>query len=221
MTTKIWWVPAGSTTARELSLPIELSYVTQPEIVDDGSDVEAIGGRVAQVRLGSRLAFRCGLDALSYAAHASTIRELRAIEQHMQRGGWIALALDHSRAWAGIVSSELVTIPFVASEYPDETAYSYGWALPAVGAELWIGTPIPERLQQHIILDATDTAYPALLEVDAAAIYTFPVGSLVRDPDTWPRLVLRDRRSGILKGDDKRFVDVELDVIESHDVEVP
>lgn len=225
MTAGIWWVPEGSSTARELLLPDEWTSYEGAELVEDVGVAEAIGGRRAHTRFSSRYAITLIYEELSAVKHPTIVRELVAIQEHLQRGGWVAVAVDASKAWAGLTTAALAAgdASVTVENYPDIAAYSYGWGAPSALDEVWIGRPSPDRLAELLPLQIVGPLVlgERLLVFDASAIYGYDTAALIRESGTWPRMVLSTPAAPILARSDLRTVDVRLDLIESYDVAAP
>lgn len=93
----IWWYPEADGSLESITLD-HVSRLEE-ELIEDSSTSRSMEGITYVRRFSS--AYRRTLVVDVIAPNATVLRQLRALERHLNAGGMIGFALDSSTAWAG------------------------------------------------------------------------------------------------------------------------
>ncbi len=203
MTGTIYWY-GGGTALR--TLETDTLSDLQVSTITDSAEEYTREGRAVGVYHHSLEVVRLVVERFSDAAQE---RELRAIERHLHRGGWIGLSADHDRTWCA-----RVTTPPQAG---DTTIHTVGTALSSwsssaaliAGDEVVIESVPPECHADVLALATPGALLPVL---DEPVRVDFGEESLFRWRYCWPtlRLAARDRRPASVLSE--RGVNYTLDI---------
>ncbi len=97
----IWYLPKPFGDIEEIDLGEPLSDLQRTVMVSEVS-AEAINGRISTVRLAARTRIRVVIERF---VDVTLARKLRNLENHLQRGGVIAIAEDKDKAVAAFIET--------------------------------------------------------------------------------------------------------------------
>lgn len=193
----IWWYPnstradgGGEMSIAEIDLD-EPFGALEPDVLQVGSNGEAINGGRSQVIQSNRIRVRMFIDR---ATNAETVAALYSLESHLRRNGVIAVANRAAKAWAGFATRMPAKgETSVRTGGNPWSGLSGGTQQVAAGDEVWISSASPESMRHVGIVDSA--AFGTVDRVTLTQPITYspalaPV--LVRHRDFYPALVALD-----------------------------
>lgn len=185
-TPRIWWYPAGEGHIEELEIPAEVG------VSDLQFSPVQVGGQAFSFSGQRFSAIVSGYDEiiLSLANFDSEAfrRRLEALQRHLQAGFTCALALDKSKAWAGVAASSVPQDSTSVVTTGNLWAFNSSAAL-AQDDEVIIQHPPPAtfKAEPHLVSSVSGVG-TVNLQTDLAFDYT-DAPTLVRHRDFYPILV--------------------------------
>ncbi len=143
----IWYYPDPAGTIEAVTLPY-VSDIVQP--VEDVTYADrTLGGGGYVRRFASQRRFALGIEKVTSAA---TVRDLYALESHLNRGGVIGVAFDADKAWSGYAlrpprrgDTEIKVQPMAL--------YNTSATLSS-GDEVWVQSASPERNEELAVVSS-------------------------------------------------------------------
>lgn len=204
----LWYYPQSGGGPTLVDLGGSLQVLTPMPMYDRITTTDGLG-RPYSVGLGGKLRVKLRRERIQDEA---IIRKLRAVENHLQRGGHVMFAADQSRAFAawipagtlaGQTSFNLTDNVFA----PHLTAASVALAI-ASGDELVIESGNPSWRREQVRVSSFGAAsvphYTYTLGTSAAVVYDRPDtdGVLVRHKHAYPALYLPEGADAPLISDE-------------------
>lgn len=212
MSAKIYWYPEDGAGLSVLTLARAPSQVHESRVPDrvtarrgDGSGAVAVGLPLTRVRI-----------VVERGLSAGNVRDLRQLEDHLQRGGPIGFARDHTKAWAAYGSRTFRGYSYVSTIGGNAfTAWEAAAAL-ASGDEVVIESAPPAgEIEMHAVSSVSATGNVNLNSETILKSFDGPI--LVRHRDFYPALWMPDDQvSRPIVTTEHRLtytLDVELEVV--------
>jgi hypothetical protein len=125
---------------------------------------------------------------------AANVRELRAMEDHLLRGGLVGFSRDHAKTWAGYCAGPTIR---GASYYPTMGNAFAAWSASgtlASGDEVVAESAQPEGIHEIGVASSINSSGDVL--TSGTILYTRTTATMVRWRDFYPALRLADEQSG-------------------------
>lgn len=207
--TTIYWQPMGVGPVQT----IELDFLTglDPQMEAEASTTVTLGGAVQRTVSAQRWtvrALRASIAELDPGS-ATMLRKLRALEAHLQAGHSIALAHDGAPAALHFATNPGRQGATSIARGGNAAAYLGGSGAVAIGSPVIVESLALPRTWERGTLSA---ASPAFVLTDAM-LYAHALPVVVRHPEFWPSLKLREAEA-ILVDAGPHLFDLELDLVE-------
>lgn len=208
-TTIIYWQPMGVGPVQT----IELDFLTglDAQMEAEASTTVTLGGAVQRTISAQRWtvrALRASIAELDPGS-ATMLRKLRALEAHLQAGHSIALAHDGAPAAVHFSSNPGRQGATSIARGGNAAAYLGGSGGLAIGSPVIVESLALPRTWERGTLSAVS---PAFVLTDAM-LYAHALPVVVRHPEFWPALKLREAEP-ILVDAGPHLFDLELDLVE-------
>lgn len=212
MSAKFYYYPDEGGGLTTITLAKPLTELHENRIPDRVTAKRGNGSSAVAVWLPStrvRIVLERGLST-------GNVRDLRQLEDHLQRGLPVGFAREHTKAWAGFGSS-----PNRGYAYVTTGGHAFGnWEAAAdlaSGDEVTIeGAPPWGEIEMHLVTGVSATTGTVTLSAETV-LKTFNTQVIVRHRDFYPALRLPDDQLGKpLVTTERRLswtLDVELEVI--------
>ena len=207
--TTIYWQPMGQGPIQT----VEVDFLTGLEVQMEAESATTVtlGGAVQRTISGQRWTVRAERSSISEldTGKATMLRKLRALEAHMHAGHSIALAHDGAPAAVHFASNPGRQGATSIARGGNAAAYLGGSSGLAIGSRVIVESLALPRTWETGTLSA---ATPAFVVTDAM-LYAHALPVVVRSPDFWPALKLREA-GPILVPSGPNILDLELDLVE-------
>lgn len=185
-----YWYPdaAGSLQRTTLSGPLSDLHesITRERAVSRAGD-----GSAYTVAWSSRTTVRIVRER---GVSAANVREIRAMEDHLLRGGRVGFSRDHAKTWAGYCAGPTVR---GASYYPTMGNAFAAWASAgtlASGDEVVAESAQPEAIHEISVASSINSSGDVL--TSGTILYTRTAPTMVRWRDFYPALRMADDQVG-------------------------
>lgn len=207
--TTIYWQPMGTGPVQT----VEVDFLTGLEVQmeAEAATTVTLGGAVQRTISGQRWTVRAERSSISEldTGSATMLRKLRALEAHLHAGYSIALAHDGAPAALHFAVNPGRQGATSIARGSNAAAFLGGSGALAIGSAVIVESLALPRTHEHSTLSA---AAPAFVLTDAM-LYAHALPVVVRHPDFWPALKLREA-SPILVSAGPNVLDLELDLVE-------
>lgn len=118
--------------------------------------------------------------------------KIRALLDHLERGGWVAFSTDHSRSWATRADAAPQRLDTTtATEGNRFAVFGSGTPLPSIGDHLIIQSPMPGgRIEQVRVQSYNAGTETVTYATGGKPVYDHTGDTLIRWRGFFPRLVL-------------------------------
>lgn len=207
-----YWYPDPGGSLEKTALPEELTRL-ETEAPDIVADAVTVGGTMTRFWLSPRRRVRIVLERVASLNTCAMERELRALENHLRRGGRCGFALDAAKVWATVTSTaptrgdtslRVTSNGFTAWE-PSGTIAANDRIIIETAAPSWYA----EKQVASAYSDPT---------VTAPVTFSYSSAPIVRYADFWPVLYLEASETRPMVTDDGRRTWT-LDVTLTYDLE--
>ncbi|WP_306523543.1 hypothetical protein [Gemmatimonas sp.] len=190
MSAKFYWYPDSDGSLSTLTLAKPLTELHETRASDritskrgDGSSAVAVWLTATRVRI-----------VLERGLSAGNVRDLRQLEDHLQRGLPVGFAREHTKAWAGFGSSPNRGYAYVTTGGAAFT--NWETASLVSGDEIAIESGAPwSEIEMHAVSSVSATTGTITLSGETV-LHTFGGPVIVRHRDFYPALRMPDDQLG-------------------------
>ena len=191
----IWYYPVSGGACEELTLGWSIQELARIETYERSSPRNGIGAPTHYGLLG-RTRVRVYKERVDISTNPTLVRGLRAVENHLLRGGTIGVAADRSKAFAAYVTTGLyaggTTIEGNGNTYADLLSESLTLA---AGDAICLESGNPNYRREDLVISSV-TVGPASHSITTTTPIRFDrdagAGVMVRHRDFYPALYLPD-----------------------------
>lgn len=207
--TTIYWQPMGQGPVQTVEVDFLTGLDVQMEA--EAATTVTLGGAVQRTISGQRWTVRAERSSISEldSGSATMLRKLRALEAHLQAGYSVALAHDGAPAAVHFSANPGRQGATTVNRGGNAAAFLGGSGGLAIGSTVIVESLALPRTWERGTLSA---ASPAFVLTDAL-LYAHALPVVVRSPDFWPSLKLREA-GPILVPSGPNVLDLELELVE-------
>lgn len=207
--TTIYWQPMGQGPVQT----VEVDFLTGLEVQMEAESATTVtlGGAVQRTISGQRWTVRAERSSISEldTGSATMLRKLRALEAHLQAGYSIALAHDGAPAALHFSANPGRQGATSIARGGNAAAFLGGSGGLAIGSAVIVESLALPRTWERGTLSAVSPAFV----LANAMLYAHALPVVVRSPDFWPSLKLREA-APILVPSGPNILDLELELVE-------